>query len=99
MRISYVAAPDGGVQEKTPVVGLMVAPEGGEIRLQVMVWAGMSSSSAEAVNVMFWPLSVSTERSGMKAISGGVFTLRTMTVRFFVLLRAGTPSSVTVMGM
>ncbi len=41
-----------GVQEKTPVLGLMEAPLGAPVsRLKVKVWAGMSTSVAVAVKV------------------------------------------------
>ena len=41
-----------GVQEKTPVVGLMEAPVGAPAsRLKVKVWAGRSTSVAVAVRV------------------------------------------------
>ncbi len=39
-----------GVQEKTPVIGLMAAPAGAPAsKLKVRVWAGLSASVALAV--------------------------------------------------
>ena len=37
-----------GVQEIAPVLGLMVIPTGGEMRLNVRVFVGTSESTAEA---------------------------------------------------
>src|SRR5438477_7883090 len=47
----FVLVPAGGVQVNVPVLELIVAPAGADVRLKVRVSPGRSSSSAEASKV------------------------------------------------
>src|SRR5712692_10433577 len=86
--------PIGGIQAKTPLVALMVAPAGApRSRVNVSELAGMSASVAVAVKVSRLP-SV-TVLSLMGAKTGALFTSLTMTVKLLVSLNGGLPSSVT----
>src|SRR6266581_3049900 len=86
--------PIGGVQVKTPLVALIVAPAGAPgSRVNVNELAGMSASVAMAVKVSRLP-SV-TGLSVMGAKTGALFTSLTMTVKLLVSLSGGMPLSVT----
>src|SRR5258705_11034835 len=70
------AAPNGGVQENAPVVGLIVAPPGApESRLNVSAFAGMSGSGANAGKVSGEPSF--TGLLPMFATVGATFTSET----------------------
>src|SRR5262245_1247749 len=82
-----------GVQVNRPVVGLMLAPAGGETRLNVSVLAGMSGSLARIGVVSV--LSSLTDGWAMATSTGALFSSVTTTVKFCVALRGGVPLSAT----
>src|SRR5438067_6149762 len=83
-----------GLQEKTPVVEIMLAPAGALSRLKVREFAGMSASLAVAVKVKrAFSLFVRLD-SGLSV--GARFTSFTTIVTTWVALRGGTPLSVTI---
>src|SRR5258708_6882492 len=86
--------PLGGIQAKTPLVALMVAPAGAPgSRVNVNELAGMSASVAMAVKVSRLPSF--TVLSLMGAKTGALFTSLTMMVKLLVSLSGRLPSSVT----
>src|SRR5262245_20701908 len=82
-----------GAQVKTPVTGLMAAPAGGEIRLNVSVLAGRSGSLAVAVSVKVLPSL--TIWLAMAPSTGGLFTSLAVTKKLLVSLKLGEPLSLT----
>src|SRR5258708_37869131 len=86
--------PLGGIQAKTPLVALMVAPAGAPgSSVNVNELAGMSASVAMAVKLN--RLSSFTVLSLMGANTGALFTSLTMTEKLLVSLNGGLPLSVT----
>src|SRR5882672_966097 len=86
--------PTDGVQVKTPLAGLMIAPAGAPgSRLKVRLCAGRSGSVAVAVKVRFEP--AVTVLLPMVASTGGRFTSLTVMVMISKALVTGEPLSVT----
>src|SRR6266704_3227980 len=86
--------PIGGVQAKTPLVALIVAPAGEPgSRVNVNELAGMSASVAMAVKASRLPSFTVLSLIGTK--TGALFTSLTMTVKLLVSLSGGLPLSVT----
>src|SRR5690242_8377481 len=86
------AWPAVGVQVKTPL-GVMLAPLGGDTRLNVSVLVGRSASLAVLVTVRVLP-TVSV-RLVCAASTGARLISVTVTVKVLVALRVGRPLSVT----
>src|SRR5437660_10028981 len=82
-----------GVQLIAPLLPLIVIPTGGPTRLNVSVLVGTSASVALAVTAN--ALSSSSVWFPGTVNTGATFTSRTVTVKLFVALKAGTPLSVT----
>src|ERR1043165_9047928 len=77
-----------GVHVKTPVEGLMIAPDGAPAsRLKLSACAGMSPSNAVAVKDNKDPSF--TERFPIGESEGGLLSSVTTTVKLMALLRAG----------
>src|SRR5262245_46719976 len=95
--IVFVLGPSDslGVQVNNPVAGLIAAPAGGLTRLYVSVSAAPFASAAVIANVKVVPSF--TVWFGIAAITGALFTSLTTTVKLFVSLKFGVPSSVTRM--
>src|SRR4029453_11438531 len=86
-------APWPGVQVNTPLLGLMLAPEGPATRLNGRGLAGRSGSGAAAVRVRGLPSLAGWFAMGVS--TGGLFTSLTVTVKLLVSLKLGEPLSVT----
>src|SRR5207244_2612561 len=93
VRLVEPLGPSSGVQVKTPVPALILAPAGAPTRLKVSVLAGRSGSVAVAVKVSKWPSSTVLLPRGPR--TGGRFTSRTVTVMVSSANRLGEPLSVT----
>src|SRR5262245_31572491 len=81
------------VQVNRPVLGLMLAPTGGESRLNVSALGGTSGSLA--VMIVLSVLPSLTVWSAIALMIGALFNSLTTTVKFCVALRLGVPLSVT----
>src|SRR5262245_3957570 len=82
-----------GVQVNRPVLGLMLAPVGGETRLNVSVLAGTSGSLAGIVVLSVLPSL--TVWSAIAPRTGALLSSLTTMVKFCVALKLGVPLSVT----
>src|SRR5215475_6396177 len=82
-----------GVQVINPLAGLIVIPVGGDRRLNIRMFAGMSGSVAEADTDKV--VSSSMVRFAGTVRLGALFTSFTVTVKLLVELSGGDPSSVT----
>src|SRR5262245_6547687 len=82
-----------GVQVNAPLLGLMLAPEGADTRLNVRALVGRSGSVALAVSVRGLPSLAGWLAMGVS--TGGLFTSLTVTMKLLVSLKLGEPLSVT----
>src|SRR6185503_2358375 len=82
-----------GVHVKTPLIGSRLTPFGAETKLKVNVLSGRSGSVAVLVTTSVTSPWITLY--GGTVSTGARFASLTTTVKLLVLLRAGTPESVT----